>query len=161
MNLIKDWINAILRIAKNNAEYSELHRKVQERIFLFGIEIGLKRKLNTQERAQYRKTLITAQTLFLVAEKEDPKMDGPNPIDHLTAQYLHDWVAEEPSVRASLEKILGHSFSELDHTPAMSPQLRQMTLDQLKLISLLYPDQLPEGEIVSILDRLDHPLDRA
>ena len=162
MNLIKEWINAILRIAKNNAEYSELHRKVQERIFLFGIEIGLKRKLSPQERAQYKKTLITAQTLFLFAEKDDAKLAGPNPVDHLTAQYLlHDWIAEEPSVRALLEKELGHSFDELDHMPAMSPQLRQMTLDQLKLISLLYPDQLPEEEIASILDRLDHPLDRA
>ncbi len=161
MNLIKEWINAILRIAKNNAEYSELHRKVEERIFLFGIEIGLKRKLSPEERAQYKKTLITAQTLFLVAEKEDFKIDGPNPVDHMTTQYLDDWIAEEPLVRAALEKTLGHSFDELDHLPAMSPQLRQITLDQLKLISLIYPDQLPEAEIHSIIERLDHPLDRA
>jgi hypothetical protein len=39
--------------------------------------------------------------------------------------------------------------------------MREMMANQLKLISRHYPDELPETEITAILDRLDHPLDRA
>jgi hypothetical protein len=39
--------------------------------------------------------------------------------------------------------------------------MRDMIAGQLKVISRVYPDQLPESEITAILDRLEHPLDRA
>ena len=61
-------------------------------------------------------------------------------------------------VKAWLERALGHSLAEAEEPPSMSPEIRQMIAERL---AALYGDELSEAEIIKLVDRLEHPLDRA
>jgi hypothetical protein len=161
MNPIRQWIESILRISRDQAEYSEFTQKIQERLFIFAIEIGRRRRLTPQERAEYEKTLGTAEVLLAVTERSASSLAALIPMDRITEDCVGDWIKHEPHLKGLLEKLLGRSFKELDVPPGMWPEMREMMANQLKLISRHYPDELPETEITAILDRLDHPLDRA
>ena len=83
------------------------------------------------------------------------------PLEQITDECLDDWLGKEPKVKALLEKLMGQSLESLNLSQGLSPDLRDLITDQLKWISSLYPDEFPEKEIDSFLDRLEHPLDRA
>jgi len=161
MNPIKEWIESIAHISRENAEHSEFHQKVQERLFIFAIEIGRRKRLTPRERQLYEKTLATAQVLIGVTEKSVSNLAASIPFDRIADECLEKWIEKEPKLKSTLEKMLGHRFEELDEPPGMLPETRKMIAEQLKLLSRLFPDQLSATEIGSILDRLEHPLDRA
>ncbi len=157
----KEWLETILRIMRVNAQEREIYRKVQNRLFTFGIEIGLKRRLTEKERVLYERTRLTIKVLLTVAEQSLLRADASFPVDQILDSCLEDWLCFEPGLRTSLERMLGHGFDECAQATAMLPELRQLLIRQLKYFSSLCPDGLSDAEIESILDRLEHPLDRA
>jgi len=46
---LTEWLETIVRLNRENAEDIEFYRKVQDRFFIFGIEIGQKRTLSLKE----------------------------------------------------------------------------------------------------------------
>jgi hypothetical protein len=161
MNPLTEWIETIVRINRENAEDIEFYRKVQDRFFIFGIEIGLKRTLSLKERLLYEKTLLTARFFLSFREKSLSLGGRSMPLEQITDECLDDWLGKEPKVKALLEKLMGQSLESLNLSQGLSPDLLDLITDQLKWISSLYPDEFPEEEIDSFLDRLEHPLDRA
>jgi hypothetical protein len=150
---IKPEIDSLVNIARHDAESREERRQAQKRLFIFAIEIGRRKKLTPEERSLYEKTFLTAYILSGVAERGAP----PSRFDQLADGSLGDWLNIEPKVKAWLERAMGQSFDEADQR-RMSQETRQMVAEGL---SMLYGDELSEAEISSILERLEHPLDRA
>ena len=161
MSFIRQWIETVIHISQDQAHYAEFHRRVQERIFLFAIEIGRKAKLTPKERVQYEKTLATVEVLFAINEKSASHPGPPFPIGQIVDECVGNWIENEPRLKASLEKLLGRSFQELEQAPRLSPAMRKLIYGELRAISVVCPDQLSEKEIDSILERLENPLDRA
>ena len=161
MNPIRKWIESLFRISRDQAEYGEFHRKVQERLFILAIEIGRRKRLTPEQCARYEKTQATAEVLLAITEKSVSSLAALIPYDQIMDDCVGDWIEQEPKLKRLLERLLGRSLQELDVPPGMWPEMRDMIAGQLKVISRVYPDQLPESEITAILDRLEHPLDRA
>jgi hypothetical protein len=161
MSRIREWIDTIVRISRDQAEYGEFHRKVQDRLFIFAIEIGRRKRLTPDERALYEKTLATAEVLLAITEKSVSNLAERIPYDPIMDDCVADWLAHEPALRRLLERVLGHSFAELDMPAGMWPGMRELIADQIRAVARVYPDELSESEVETILDRLEHPLDRA
>jgi hypothetical protein len=153
MNL-KPEFELFIDIARQQAEKHESRRKADMRLFLFAIEIGQKKKLTPEERHQYEKTFLPAQLLCGVAHGDTP----PTSFDRVAAGCIVDWLESEPKVRAWLERVLGHSLDEVYRPEGMSPEGRQVVIEGL---SMLYGEKLSKEEAASLLERLEHPLDRA
>jgi hypothetical protein len=161
MSPLKEWLEIILRIIRANAHDREVYQKVQQRLFTFGIEIGQRRRLTDKERVLYENTRLTAKVLLTVAERSLFNADATFPMEHIMDACLEEWLGLEPKLRAALERMLGHDFTEVAQTTGMPPELRQLLSEQLKYLAVFCPDGLSEAEIESIIDRLEHPLDRA
>ena len=153
MNLNED-IDGLINIVRDEAECREERLKAQKRLFIFAVEIGRGKKLTPHQQNWYEKTFLTALVLSGVARRESP----PSSFDQLADGSLGDWLDLEPRVKAWLERALGHSLAEAEQPPPMSPEIRQMIAEKL---AALYGDELSEAEIVKLVDRLEHPLDRA
>jgi hypothetical protein len=161
MNRIREWIDTIVRISRDQAEYGEFHRKVHDRLFIFAIEIGRKKRLTPDERALYEKTLATAEVLLGITEKSVSNLAERIPYDGIMDDCVADWIRHEPALKRLLERVLGRSFADLDMPAGMWPGMRELIADQIRAVARAYPNELPESEVESILDRLEHPLDRA
>ncbi len=157
MNPIHDWIEAILRISREQAECNELNRKILQRVFIFGIEIGRGKRLTPRERARLEKTLATAEAFMAIAEKCPPNRS----VDRIIDDCVADWPKHQPKLKKLLERLMGHRLDEVNPGPAVWPEIREWIAGQFRAVSRAYPDQFPPSEIPAILDRLDHPLDRA
>jgi hypothetical protein len=157
MNPIRNWIETILRVSREQAECNELNRKILQRVFIFGIEIGRGKRLTPKERVRLEKTLITAEAFMAIAEKCPPDKS----VDRIIDDCVVDWPKHQPKLKKLLERVMEHSLDEVDPGPAIWPEIREWIAGQFLAVSRAYPEQLPASEIPAILDRLDHPLDRA
>ena len=161
MNEIREWIDMIISLSRDQAEYGEFHRKVQEQLFIFAIEIGRRKRLTPAERAYYEKTLATAEVLLGITERSISNLAERIPYDRIMDDCVVDWIGHEPALKKLLERLLGRNFADLNVPSGMWPEMRELFSNQIRAISRAFPDQLPESEIRAILDRLEHPLDRA
>jgi hypothetical protein len=161
MNEVREWIEMIISLSRDQAEYGEFHRKVQEQLFIFAIEIGRRKRLTPAERAYYEKTLATAEVLLGITERSISNLAERIPYDRIMDDCVVDWIGHEPALKRLLERLLGRNFADLNVPSGMWPEMRELFSNQIRAISRAFPDQLPESEIRSILDRLEHPLDRA
>ena len=161
MNEVREWIEMIISLSRDQAEYGEFHRKVQEQLFIFAIEIGRRKRLTPAERAYYEKTLATAEVLLGITERSISNLAERIPYDRIMDDCVVDWIGHEPALKRLLERLLGRNFADLNVPSGMWPEMRELFSNQIRAISRAFPDQLPESEIGAILDRLEHPLDRA
>jgi len=143
-----------VNMARERAESHENRRQAQIRLFLFAIEIGRKRKLSSEERSLYEKTYLTAQIISGMAHGDSPASS----FDRVAAGGITAWLEYEPQVRTWLERMLGYSLDEVNCTPTMAPELRDMVVEGL---SLLYGSEVSKADVAKFIDRLEHPLDRA
>jgi hypothetical protein len=161
MNPIRDWVETILRLAREQAEFNEFDRRVQRLLFLFAIEIGRGRKLTPAERELYAKSMLTAEAFLAVMERHPPHSYHRISQEQILNECVSDWQTHEPKLRRLLERMMGMHFQALDSPVCMLPEMRDMFESQFRAISNAFPDQLPPSELRIILERLDHPLDRA
>jgi hypothetical protein len=161
MNPIREWIESILRIARDQAEYGEFDRRIQRLLFLFAIEIGQGRRLTAKEREQYAATMLTAEAFLAVTEKHPQA--STNHIEHeqIMTECVANWQAHEPKLRRLLERMMGERFQAFDTPIGMWPAMSDMFEDQFRALSHAFPEQFPPRELRVILERLHHPLDRA
>ena len=147
-------IDGLVDIVRFEAECREERLKAQKRLFIFSVEIGRGKKLTPHQKSMYEKTFLTALILSGVAGRGSP----PSSFDQIADGSLEDWLDLEPRVKAWLERALGHSLAETEEPPQMSPEIRQMIAE--KLVAL-YGNEFSEAQIAELVDRLEHPLDRA
>jgi hypothetical protein len=151
---MKPQFELFVNLAREQAKRHESRNQANIRLFLFAIEIGLRRKLTPEERTAYEKTFLTAYILCGVALGETP----PSSFDRIAIQCVLDWLKWEPHLKAEFEQTLGHSLDKPYRSQAMSPEMQQMVVDGL---AVLYDGEASKEEIAVFLDRLEHPLDRA
>jgi hypothetical protein len=153
MNL-KPQFELFVNLARQQAESRESRNQADIRLFLFAIEIGLKRKLTPEEKIVYEKTFRTAYLLSGIAVGQAP----PSAYDQIAAGCVSAWLEWEPQIRTRMEKTIGQSIDEPYQSHGMSPEMRGMVVEGL---SILYGDEISKEEIAVFLDQLEHPLDRA
>jgi len=160
MNPIREWINDVLDYARKRAVLNQVKRQLDERLFLFAIEIGRAKKLTPHERHVYAQTFRTAQIYLLL--EDDLIADPPKfkPFKNVIKEPQEEWLLKEPVVKTELEHRLHHPLSDFEE-PVLPPADRSSIIRHLKLASALCPRLLPADELPAIIDRLDHPLDRA
>jgi hypothetical protein len=161
MNPIREWIEGVLRIAREQAEYGEFERRIQQQLFLFAIEIGRKKRLTPMERERYAKSLLTAEALLAVANMCPKSRSQLLFNEQMVDECVINWDKHEPGLKKILERVMGGRFCALDVPVGMWPEIRDMFACQFEALSRAYPDQVPPSELPAILDRLKHPLDRA
>lgn len=159
MNPVREWIDTVLRIAREQAETNQLNLKILERLFLFGIEIGQGRRLTPDERARLSRTVATAEAFMATLEICPAKYAAC--LDLIADDCVSDWSRFQPALRRMLENSSEFQFDHLDGGPAIWPGVREWFARQLDEMARQYPQYLSRREIPAILDRLDHPLDRA
>ena len=160
MNPIRQWIDDLLVSAKKRAALAQIKRQLDEKLFLFAIEVGVGRSLTPDERREYAKTFRTAQIMLLM--EEDLTADPPDivPIRKILVEPQKEWLLKEPVIKAELESRLKYPLNHLEDS-SMSPADRAAIIGYLQLIAETCPGILTVEELESIMDRLDHPLDRA
>jgi hypothetical protein len=158
MNPVRDWIDTVLTVAREQAEYNELNRKILEQLFLFAIELGRKKRLTAKERAFYAKTVATAEAFVAISINRRPHEDIC--IDQMMEDCIGDWTRFQPGLKKLLERLLKCGLDDLNPGPALWPGIRDWFAGQLKSVARHYPQYLSPDEIPAILDRLEHPLDR-
>lgn len=151
---IKQDIDDLLDIVRQEAEARQERAAAQRRLFIFAVEIGRRKKLTPEQRVQYEKTYETAYVLAGMADRTDPHSS----FDLIADESLKDWLDLEPKARTWLENVLGSDFSALSQPQKMPRETRQMIMDNL---SELYGDGITKAEIEGIIDRIEFPLDRA
>jgi hypothetical protein len=156
MNPIRQWIDDLLA----SAALAQIKRQLDERLFLFAIEVGVGRKLTPEQRRVYAQTFRTAQIMFLM--EEDLTVNPPEivPIRKIMLEPQEEWLLKEPVIKAELESRLKYPLSDLEDS-SMSSADRAAIIGYLQIIADTCPGILPVEELESIMDRLDHPLDRA
>jgi hypothetical protein len=147
-------IEDLISIVRDEAERREEQIKAQKRLFLFAIEIGRGRKLTPHQQSLYEKTFWTAHTLADVAKGSTP----PSTFDKIAEEASGEWLDLESKVKLWLERALEHTVDEAELPPAMSDERRQMLAERL---TELYGGALSAAEIAKVIDRIEHPLDRA
>ncbi len=160
MNSIRKWIDDLLASAKKKATLNQFKRELDERLFLFAIEIGRGKRLMPDERHVYAKTFRTAQIMLLMDEELTNSPPKVTPIKNIMKEPEEDWLFKEPVIKAELESRLKYPLSDLENT-VMSPADRAALVGYLNLIASACPEMLTPREVESIVDRLAHPLDRA
>jgi hypothetical protein len=160
VNSIRKWIDDLLASAKKKATLNQFKRKLDERLFLFAIEIGRGKRLMPDERHVYAKTFRTAQIMLLMDEELTNSPPKVTPIKNIMKEPEEDWLFKEPVIKAELESRLKYPLSDLENT-IMSPADRAALVGYLNLIASACPEMLTPSEVESIVDRLAHPLDRA
>ena len=160
MNPVREWIDELLAAAKKKAVLNQLKRDLDERLFLFAIEIGRGQRLMPDERRAFSRTFRTAQILLLLDEDLTESPPQIKAMQNIMKQPEEEWLLKEPVVKAELEHRLKHPLSDIDNS-TISPRERAMIAESLTVIATACPELLPPEEIESILDRIDHPLDRA
>jgi hypothetical protein len=159
MNPVRKWIDTVLTIAREQAECNELNREILERLFLFGIELGQRKRLTPKERAFYLKTVATAEA-FMAISVTCPQSEEIC-IDQMIEDCVDDWSRFQPGLKRLLERLMKCSLDHLNPGPAIWPRAKDWFADQLKAAARHYPQYLSAREIPEILERLEHPLDRA
>ena len=160
MNSIRKWIDDLLASAKKKATLNQIKRELDERLFLFAIEIGRGKRLMPDERHVYAKTFRTAQIMLLMDEELTNSPPKVTPIKNIMKEPEEDWLFKEPVIKAELESRLKYPLSDLENT-VMSPSDRAALVGYLNLIASACPEMLTPREVESIVDRLAHPLVRA
>ena len=160
MNPIRQWIDDLLASAKKKATLNQIKRELDERLFLFAIEIGRGKRLMPDERHVYAKTFRTAQIMLLMDEELTNSPPKVTPIKNIMKEPEEDWLFKEPVIKAELESRLKYPLSDLENT-VMSPADRAALVGYLNLIASACPEMLTPREVESIVDRLAHPLVRA
>lgn len=160
MNPIRQWIDELLSSARKRAALAQIKRQLDERLFLFAIEVGFGRKITPEQRRVYAQTFRTAQVMLLLEEELMSNPPEIIPIKNILKDPEEEWLLKEPVIKAELESRLKQPLSDLDD-PGMSPADRAAILGYLQLIAETCPGMLSIEELESIVDRLDHPLDRA
>jgi hypothetical protein len=160
MNPIRQWINELLASAKKKAAICQIKRELDERLFLFAIEIGRGKRLMPDQRRVYARTFRTAQVMLLLDEELATSPPKVKPIKNIMKEPEEDWLLKEPVIKVELEARLKHPLSDLEDA-SMSPADRAALVRHLLLIATTCPEVLAPQEVESIVDRLDHPLDRA
>ena len=160
MNSIRKWIDDLLASAKKKAVLNQFKRELDERLFLFAIEIGRGKQLMPDERRVYAKTFRTAQIMLLMDEELTNSPPKVTPIKNIMKEPEEDWLFKEPVIKAELESRLKYPLGDLENT-VMSPADRAALVGYLNLIASACPEMLTPCEVESIVDRLAHPLDRA
>ena len=160
MSPIRDWIESILRIAREQAEFGEFDRNLQRLLFLFAIEIGKGRRLTHEERDHFLKTMVTAEVFLVMTEKH---ADAAHRLCHerILTDCVSDWKRHEPKLRRLLEEMLGKRFRAFDSPVGMWPELLDILEGQIRTLAKAYPDEVPAEDIPAIIARLNYPLDRA
>jgi len=108
MNEVREWIEMIISLSRDQAEYGEFHRKVQEQLFIFAIEIGRRKRLTPAERAYYEKTLATAEVLLGITERSISNLAERIPYDRIMDDCVVDWIGHEPALKRLLERLPSH-----------------------------------------------------
>jgi len=160
VNSIRKWIDDLLASAKKKATLNQFKRELDERLFLFAIEIGRGKRLMPDERRVYAKTFRTAQIMLLMDEELTNSPPKVTPIKNIMKEPEEDWLFKEPVIKAELESRLKYPLDDLENT-VMSPSDRAALVGYLNLIASACPEMLTPREVESIVDRLAHPLDRA
>ena len=160
MNSIRKWIDDLLASAKKKATLNQFKRELDERLFLFAIEIGRGKRLMPDERHVYAKTFRTAQIMLLMDEELTNSPPKVTPIKNIMKEPEEDWLFKEPVIKAELESRLKYPLSDLEDS-VMSPADRATLVGYLNLIASACPEMLTPREVESIVDRLAHPLVRA
>ena len=160
MNSIRKWIDDLLASAKKKATLNQFKRELDERLFVFAIEIGRGKRLMPDERRVYAKTFRTAQIMLLMDEELTNSPPKVTPIKNIMKEPEEDWLFKEPVIKAELESRLKYPLDDLENT-VMSPSDRAALVGYLNLIASACPEMLTPREVESIVDRLAHPLVRA
>ena len=160
MNPIRKWINDLLAHVTKSAALNQIKRQLDEKLFLFAIEVGRGKRLMPDERRVYAQTFPTAQVMLLMEDELTSCPPKMKPIRNIMKEPEEEWLLKEPVIKAELESRLKHPLSDLED-PAMSPADRATVVRYLNMIAMTCPDLLSVEELESIVDRLDHPLDRA
>jgi len=160
VNSIRKWIDDLLASAKKKATLNQFKRELDERLFVFAIEIGRGKRLMPDERRVYAKTFRTAQIMLLMDEELTNSPPKVTPIKNIMKEPEEDWLFKEPVIKAELESRLKYPLDDLENT-VMSPSDRAALVGYLNLIASACPEMLTPREAESIVDRLAHPLDRA
>jgi hypothetical protein len=150
----KEDIDSLVSLIRFEEESRVERLKAQKRLFIFAVEIGRGKKLIPHQRSLYENTFLTALLLSGVAGKGNPNSS----FDKVADGSVGDWLDLEPKVKAWLERVTGHSLAEVERSSPMPPEIRQLIADKL---TELYGNELSQAEIADVVDRLEHPLDRA
>lgn len=161
MHSIRSIIEGLLEFTRDYVGMEEARERLMENIFLFGIAIGLRRRLTPGERRAYLETLLTAEVLVLIEERGIGHPTEWEATSMAIAEALQNWLKEEPELREIFEEQFNCKLGHFREKPEMSPTLRSLLTKHLQRLSEACPEGLAPNEIPGILDRLEHPLDRA
>ena len=160
MNTTRKVIETIVELAKDYAALQVRHIKSQQDILLFGISIGLGRRLTDSECRSYLKTFFTVEAIL---EHESTFLrPGRNRRLCVITVALRHWLESEPWLRNELEARFGYEFG-----PPFYPlyvidgPIMDVFIKQIRTLSAESSPPFTEDEIKAVIHRLEHPLDRA
>jgi hypothetical protein len=160
MNPFRKWLETELSLVRRRAEQEQRSRIFLESLFLLGIEIGRGRELAPGEKLALLRTFPTAQALAALHQF----LEEGDPIPawrRAYAQAVGNWSGREAMVRANLEVWFGGSLDEVAKPRPLCRKMRGTLKSQLQRLAAACGEQLDDTEVEAILDRLEHPLDRA
>jgi hypothetical protein len=162
MHPVKKQLNDLIEYFTHCAEMAQFRRHIDQRMFLFGIEIGRRRPLTSYERQAYLKTFWTALTLLVVDETYQKSRGDEDALKKAFAEATDNWLQNSRVIARWIEAEQKHHGLPVPSKQwKMDSETRRLLVSHLERISAEWPEALPYHEIQSLLDRLEHPLDRA
>jgi hypothetical protein len=156
MDSIQEVINNFVDLVKDYARMEQYQKKREYQLFLFGISIGLRRRLTPQECRAYHKTRLTVDTIL---DREDTYA-----IPHTVRRFsivtsaLRDWLECERWLRPELEARFNYEFwPPPDPSWTLPGYLQNAFIKNIRALAAECGKPLTEDEIAAINERLNFP----
>jgi len=162
MHPVKQQLDDLVEHFRQYAEKAQFRRLIDERMFLFGIEIGRRRLLKPQERLAYLKTFWLALGLLVVDESTHKTRAEEEAFKKAYAEAADDWLRNSRVIgRWMEEERKRHKLPDLRSRWLIDPETRRILVVYLEGIAAEWPEVLAHDKIDAFIDRLENPLDRA
>jgi hypothetical protein len=162
MHPVKQQLDDLIEHFRQYAEKAQFRRLIDEKMFLFGIEIGRRRVLKPQERLAYLKTFGLALGLLVVDEITHKTHADEEAFKKAFAEAADDWLRNARVIGRWLEaERQRYKLPDLRSRWQIDPATRRSLVAYLEGIAAEWPEVLAYDEIDAFIDRLENPLDRA
>jgi hypothetical protein len=159
---VKQQLDEMIEHFRQYAEKAQFRRHIDERMFLFGIEIGRRRLLKPQERLAYLKTFWLALGFLVVDEITQKTRAEEEAFRKAYVEAADDWLRNSHVIGRWLEnERKRHKLPDFKSRWQIDPETRRILVIYLEGIADEWPEVLARDQIDAFIDRLENPLDRA
>jgi len=155
MDSVQKLIETFVDLVKDYAGMERFQMKREYQLFLFGISIGLGRRLTPRECRAYHATRLTVEAILA----HEDTYSKPRKIRRMqvVTTALDRWLENEQWLRPQLEARFGYEFKPPFYPYWIMPApIQKAFIEHIRALGEECSEPLSEDEIKSIIHRLDN-----